>query len=109
MRRILVMFLAVMLVGTMASAWDLGLFGSGWDQKDPGTVYGGGFRLTSQQGPWAADLTISWLDDSTYAWTGWGWVYANSLQVTPIEAGARYIADTNNPFRPYAGPASATT
>ncbi|NOZ93961.1 MAG: hypothetical protein GXP47_04345 [Acidobacteria bacterium] len=103
MRRVLVLSCVLILASTMAMAGDLSLFGSGWNQNDPGTVYGGGFRLTGQEGPWAADLTISWLDDSAYTWTGWGWVYRNSLQVTPVEIGTRYIADTPNAFRPYAG------
>ncbi len=103
MRRVLVLSCIFILASTLAVAGDLSVFGSAWDQNDPGMVYGGGFRLTGQEGPWAADLTISWLNDSTYTWTGWGWVYRNALQVTPVEIGARYIADTQNPFRPYAG------
>jgi len=103
MRRVLVLSCVFVLAGTLAMAGDLSVFGSGWNQKDPGTVYGGGFRLTGQEGPWAADLTVSWLSDSSYVWNGWNYVYTNALQVTPVEIGGRYIADTPNPFRPYGG------
>jgi len=103
MRRVLVLLCVFILASTMAVAGDLSIFGSGWDQNDPGSVYGGGFRLTGQEGPWAADLTVTWLSDSAYSWYGGSWHFRNSLQVTPVEVGARYIADTQSAFRPYGG------
>ncbi len=103
MRRFVILTLAMLLLAPLAHAGDISLFGSGWDMGDADTVYGGGFRLTGWEGPWAADFTIAWMDDSTYYWNGWGYYYTENVQVTPLELGLRYMLQENRSFRPYLG------
>ncbi len=105
MRKIAILICMLALVTPALSAGDLSLFGAWWSEKDPGDIYGVGFRLTGQEGPWAADLTVTWLDDTTYTyyWPGWGGYYTQNMKTVPVELGLRYIADTYRAFRPYAG------
>jgi len=103
MKKALVMVGLMLLASQFVMATDFSIFGGWWDENDPGDVYGAGLRLSAKEGPWIADLTVTWMDDSTYYWYGWDYYYNETISVVPVEVGFRYIADNQSSFRPYGG------
>jgi len=100
-RRLISTLLFMMVAGT-AGAGSISLFGTVWNQNDPGTAAGGGLRLTGAQGEWRSDVTFSWV---TASWTqaAPGGAFANSFDVFPIDIGLRYVAPVGFRLQPYLG------
>jgi len=103
MKKILVLVGVLLLTTQLLPAADFSLFGAWWDESDPGDVYGMGVRMSTQEGPWALDFSVTWLDDATYYWYGWDYYYTQEISTIPLEVGFRYIADSYDSFRPYIG------
>jgi outer membrane protein W len=99
-KRGFVVFLAALAVSSVASAGSFSLFGFGWDQSDVGTVGGGGLRMTSGDGGWLIDLTLSY---ATQHYSVEALNYQGRFKVLPVDLGVRYTSPYPHLVRPYAG------
>jgi len=99
-KRFLTAIILVVMASSTASASSFSLFGFGWDQKDVGTVGGGGIRMTSGDGGWLIDLTLSY---ATQHYSVPELNYQGRFKVLPVDLGVRYTSPYPHLVRPYAG------
>jgi len=116
MRKLVLGFVVLALASAQAaSAWEIGVFGSGWDRKDGDAVWGGGvlllteslpleFRATIYERSTAAKIQANPLDFGLAL----GLTRLDTVKVTAIGGGSYYWVDakhgsSDNKFGWYAG------
>ncbi len=94
------MAVVMLLVTAAASAGSFSFFGFAWDQKDVGTLGGGGLRMTSGAGGWLIDLSFSY---GTKHYSLPALNYQGRFKILPVDLGVRYTSPYPHLVRPYAG------